>query len=216
MCPSIRCPSDGKGTPLSVNYFLNQGVAALLVDGPAEIGCGPFFRNRPLSTALITDGRTTTVASSERLRGSDPAETYRYPTGGYVPKSPFGKPERDLWVIPESRRDYPGIHQVNLWTKYCSENFQPGSLYQVTSGVFYFENDYLYYSHILPPNSPVYDCRLFDLYYDYGLKTARSHHRGGVQSLYCDGRVSFSSNSIDYQVWRAVGTIANGEIDRIE
>ena len=41
--------------------------------------------------------------------------------------------------------------------------------------------------------------------------TARSWHPGGVNALYADGHVSFHSDSIDWNIWQAISTIAGGE-----
>ncbi len=45
---------------------------------------------------------------------------------------------------------------------------------------------------------------------------ARSLHTGGVQTVFCDGHVSFISNSIDYLNWNYLGTAAGGEVVSIE
>ncbi len=42
--------------------------------------------------------------------------------------------------------------------------------------------------------------------------TSRSHHVGGVHSLFGDGTVRFISSSIDGFVWRGLGTVAGSEI----
>lgn len=41
--------------------------------------------------------------------------------------------------------------------------------------------------------------------------TSRSYHPGGVQSLLGDGSVRFTSETIDGLVWRALGTVGQGE-----
>jgi hypothetical protein len=41
---------------------------------------------------------------------------------------------------------------------------------------------------------------------------ARSYHPGGVNALVGDGSVRFVKSTIDGMVWRALGTIAGGEI----
>jgi prepilin-type processing-associated H-X9-DG protein len=46
----------------------------------------------------------------------------------------------------------------------------------------------------------------------YAAVTARSYHPGGVNSLFGDGSVRFIKDSINWATWRAVGTIASGEI----
>jgi prepilin-type N-terminal cleavage/methylation domain-containing protein len=55
-----------------------------------------------------------------------------------------------------------------------------------------------------------------DLLNDGGTKrqaiAARSHHPGGVQASRCDGSVSFYSDSIDEDVWRALTSAAGGEV----
>ncbi|MBN2025017.1 MAG: DUF1559 domain-containing protein [Pirellulales bacterium] len=42
--------------------------------------------------------------------------------------------------------------------------------------------------------------------------TARSYHAGGVQAALADGSVEFTSQEIEGRVWRALGTVAGGEI----
>jgi prepilin-type processing-associated H-X9-DG protein len=46
----------------------------------------------------------------------------------------------------------------------------------------------------------------------YAAVTSRSHHPGGVNSLFGDGSVRFIKNSINWQTWRGLGTIAGGEV----
>jgi prepilin-type N-terminal cleavage/methylation domain-containing protein/prepilin-type processing-associated H-X9-DG protein len=46
----------------------------------------------------------------------------------------------------------------------------------------------------------------------YSAVTARSFHPGGVNALFGDGGVRFVKNSIDWRTWRALGTIASGEV----
>jgi prepilin-type N-terminal cleavage/methylation domain-containing protein/prepilin-type processing-associated H-X9-DG protein len=46
----------------------------------------------------------------------------------------------------------------------------------------------------------------------YGAVTSRSYHPGGVNALFGDGSVKFLKNSINWQTWRALGTVAGGEV----
>jgi prepilin-type N-terminal cleavage/methylation domain-containing protein/prepilin-type processing-associated H-X9-DG protein len=46
----------------------------------------------------------------------------------------------------------------------------------------------------------------------YASVTSRSHHPGIVNALFADGSVHTIKNSINYQTWRALGTVAGGEV----
>ena len=67
-----------------------------------------------------------------------------------------------------------------------------------------------YYNHTLPPNAPFRDCVSSNLYQAH--LAARSYHSGGVNCALADGSIRFVSNNVDDNVWRAVGTKANGEV----
>jgi prepilin-type N-terminal cleavage/methylation domain-containing protein/prepilin-type processing-associated H-X9-DG protein len=46
----------------------------------------------------------------------------------------------------------------------------------------------------------------------YAAVTSRSHHPGGVNALFADGSVHWIKNSVNYQTWRALGTVGGGEV----
>jgi prepilin-type N-terminal cleavage/methylation domain-containing protein/prepilin-type processing-associated H-X9-DG protein len=46
----------------------------------------------------------------------------------------------------------------------------------------------------------------------YGAVTSRSYHPGGVNALFGDGSVKFVKNSLNGDVWRALGSISGGEV----
>ena len=48
--------------------------------------------------------------------------------------------------------------------------------------------------------------------YTYAALTADSYHPGGVNALLADGSVRFIKSSVNGQAWRALGTIAGGEV----
>jgi prepilin-type processing-associated H-X9-DG protein len=62
---------------------------------------------------------------------------------------------------------------------------------------------YTLYNHAIPPNNP--SCYHLD-YILEGASTAASQHDAGVNVLYVDGHVTFTSESIDRQVWRLIGS----------
>jgi prepilin-type N-terminal cleavage/methylation domain-containing protein/prepilin-type processing-associated H-X9-DG protein len=66
------------------------------------------------------------------------------------------------------------------------------------------------YNHYLTPNSSTPDC--LNSSNNYGLKTARSRHTGGVNLLLCDGSIHFVSNDISLSTWQALATRAAEDI----
>ena len=46
----------------------------------------------------------------------------------------------------------------------------------------------------------------------YSIVTARSYHPGGVQGLMGDGGVRFFKSTIQWNIWRALGTGNGGEV----
>ncbi len=46
----------------------------------------------------------------------------------------------------------------------------------------------------------------------YAAVTSRSYHPGVVNALFADGSVHSVKNSINYQTWRALGTVGGGEV----
>ncbi|MDG3005677.1 DUF1559 domain-containing protein [Paludisphaera mucosa] len=46
----------------------------------------------------------------------------------------------------------------------------------------------------------------------YSAVTARSYHPGGVEGLFGDGSVRFIRDAVNGETWRALGTIASGEV----
>jgi prepilin-type N-terminal cleavage/methylation domain-containing protein/prepilin-type processing-associated H-X9-DG protein len=46
----------------------------------------------------------------------------------------------------------------------------------------------------------------------YAAITSRSYHPGGVNALFGDGSVRFLKNSVDGNAWRALGSMAGGEV----
>jgi prepilin-type processing-associated H-X9-DG protein len=46
----------------------------------------------------------------------------------------------------------------------------------------------------------------------FGAITARSHHPSGVNALLADGSVRFVKSTVDGNIWRALGTVAGGEV----
>jgi len=82
------------------------------------------------------------------------------------------------------------------------------------------------YTHLNTPNSSIGDsdfdgrqclpfvgapCASPSSQWDEMYTAARSAHSGGVRVAFADGHVSFYAETIDQEIWWALGTFANGE-----
>jgi prepilin-type N-terminal cleavage/methylation domain-containing protein/prepilin-type processing-associated H-X9-DG protein len=67
-----------------------------------------------------------------------------------------------------------------------------------------------FYSHTQTPNSKYYDCA--NSGFTCAHIAARSNHPGGVNVGFGDGSVRFVKETVNPVTWRAVGTIAGGEV----
>jgi prepilin-type processing-associated H-X9-DG protein len=97
---------------------------------------------------------------------------------------------------------------------------------RVTSGHTHWSNGNSFYDGFttaLPPNTlapagtPALDSDLTTIDEDdggptYAAVTSRSYHPGGVNALLGDGSVRFVKTSVAWPAWRALGTVAGGEI----
>ncbi|MDR0870202.1 MAG: DUF1559 domain-containing protein, partial [Planctomycetaceae bacterium] len=86
------------------------------------------------------------------------------------------------------------------------------------------------FTTVLPPNSASCIIGAASAYPNAAMVSASSYHSGGVNASFCDGSVSFISETIDsgspssafvvqgespYGVWGAIGTAAGGESKRL-
>ena len=67
-----------------------------------------------------------------------------------------------------------------------------------------------YYSHTLTPNSRFSDCGSSNFVQSHS--AARSYHPGGVNMAQCDGSVRFVKDTVNADIWRAVGSRQGGEV----
>ena len=213
--PLFRCPSDNENDRYT-EYFTTTGQ---ILAGSNYMVCtgsgtgtsydivfptdGLFYVDSYRRFADIADGTSNTVAMSETLLGdhslsSTPPEDYRRVMGqgnNHVKRIAGG-------TVPGYQGIFnPSIPQllqnmVDNWTGVR------GSAWIVSKPFTSTLNGYS------APNPP---------YADWfgrgnGFFAARSLHPGGANAAYADGSVRFISDSIDIATWRAMTTIAGGEI----
>lgn len=89
------------------------------------------------------------------------------------------------------------------------------------TGMSWIHPGHLYtsYNHVVAPNqatlqdvTPTKSNSLFaDKNLIEGIVKASSYHPGGIHMLRLDGAVSFISDSVDIDIWRALGTRAGAD-----
>jgi prepilin-type N-terminal cleavage/methylation domain-containing protein/prepilin-type processing-associated H-X9-DG protein len=220
-CPSSTIPnSTNNGQVIVNNYRFSLGDSVVHHDGDmVNLSRGAFKRGSTATDAVgaptykgysfadIVDGTSTTVAMSEKI-AMTAAE--RISTGGWA----------------------RGIGQDNAQTPAMCVALAPGGINSDAAIEDSRWNDgrpaYSVFHTILAPNGPSCTDNTGNIH-DTGrvLSTATSLHPGGVNTLFCDGSVRFTSDSIDagnpshqwhvtgiespFGVWGALGSRIGGE-----
>ncbi len=182
----FTCPSDNnRYDPLSrtsSNYAANAGDHSISGDGS--------FIGLDLAPRDITDGLSQTAAVSEWVIGNGD-ETHATQLG-------------TCFTIANSVKSYNAFKQVctSLDKLFVNPN-PPGykGQFWIMGGLSGTQ-----YNHLLTPNLPSCLNRGFEAF------TSGSYHNSGVNSLLLDGSVRFVRESINQEVWSALGTRARGEL----
>lgn len=200
------CPSDAVTTApagwASTNYRINQGTGLLYGLTPSDSSDpnfgfpnpnGPFTPTLYMRIADITDGMSNTAAWSEHGVG-DFSNAIASKTDTFWPQTNPTTPDQAV-------NDCTAIDPNNL-TFQRNSNVGAPWLQGSHSTTIYF--------HVAPPQSR--SCM-----FPPGRisTTAQSYHSGGVQVARCDGSVSFITQNIVLNVWRALGSRNEGEVLQI-
>jgi prepilin-type N-terminal cleavage/methylation domain-containing protein/prepilin-type processing-associated H-X9-DG protein len=214
---SFICPSevDSSPTPASSffntpkgvsNYGLNMGDWFIFaVGGPLTRGV--FAPNLSRRIASFTDGTSNTVLASEvKIRSPE----YNCIPGLSIINNPLSVPDptaNPFVVAPEYGGTCGAVGQSH--TAWVDGNAQETGM-----------------TTAWPPNKQILglhgegdlDLQGTPLFMGGALGptfaaiTSRSYHPGGVNALLADGSVRFIKSSIAGSTWRALGTIAGGEV----
>lgn len=207
--PHLLCPSEPNDRerpdgPTFIHYPLNYaGNAGLwhIFQPPIGRGNGVFQVNRSTRVAEIADGLSNTVGIAE-VKAFTP-----YLRDG-------GNPAITAAVVPASPGDLATF----------------GGEFKADSGHTEWVDARVHqtgFTTTFPPNTKchyVLDNKAYDIDFNsmregrsstvptYAVVTSRSHHVGLVQVLMMDSSVRSISNSVDQANWRALGSIAGGEV----
>jgi prepilin-type N-terminal cleavage/methylation domain-containing protein/prepilin-type processing-associated H-X9-DG protein len=218
----LICPTDSPEVLITVsngnyathNYPMNTGSGYSVVQFPVapltDRPNGVLFENSAISPAAITDGMSSTIAVSETIR-SVPAATYA--------SNPLGV----FLITGNNSTTGPPITSDADYVNMCLSLPSTTTQFQDTRGVrwHYGAPGHSLYNHRRPPNDRQPDCRgglphsnRTDPIWNWLSQniTTRSAHPGGVNSLACDGHVTFIKNSVNVGVWQSLGSRNGGEV----
>jgi len=196
----------------------NNNLNAISPAGFSSRGNGAFTIGNPLRHADFVDGMSNTVFFSERTKGSGRNLTAELPSKADMTNMlsrPQGLVDADV-MFATCQAQAPNLNggfnfnSMGRWLAGSDfSNGWPFGFYSATM-----------YNHVAPPNWRSIDCgtrsAIADAPGEHAIVSARSHHRGGVNASLGDGSTRFVSESIDLQIWRAVGTRAGSEVFQLD
>lgn len=203
ICPSEINDRERPDGPTFIHYPLSYAANTgewHIMQPPLGKGSGVFVVNQAMRLASLTDGTSNTLGMSEvkaftpYLRdGGNPA------TAAWVPSQPgdialFGGEFKSdsghtEWVDART-------HQTGFTT-----TFSPNQIIPYQSNGITYDIDFNSMREGRSTTLPT-----------YAVVTSRSYHSGGVNSLLMDGSVRFVAQTIERNVWRALGTRDSGEV----
>ncbi|MDY0169034.1 MAG: DUF1559 domain-containing protein [Thermoguttaceae bacterium] len=186
---AVRCPSDRQIRPLSnrapANYVVSVGNRDRILPNQ-----GPFDAAFHVSSFTrisdIRDGTSNTMLISECMLDSPWIKRYNGDTSGYNNCLAGTEP-------PLTQNETGSGGRGHSW--FDGRNSQAWT-----------------FTTRLPPNDRLTSNHECELWTHQGIYAARSRHPGGVNVVLADGSVRAVGESIDILTWRALATIAKGEV----
>jgi prepilin-type processing-associated H-X9-DG protein len=146
----------------------------------------------------VTDGTSNTAAFAESWRGHEQGST--------LPNIA----DPTIILVYSANLDNLAPPLCTVAARYTTYRYRGEEYYRAFGPT-------AFYTHTLPPNSPLYDCgtaadtTALNNFSRTHL-AARSYHPGGANAAMADGSVHFFKNSVSLLTWNALGTRAGGEV----
>lgn len=167
------------------------------------------WQMRNLSFRDFKDGTSSTAMVTERIINN--AEPISGPFGSSLP---VGLRKSALSYCAGSGSTN---RRLGDWVTYCDSVSVPDPLYSLPHGRSWISGWTLaanLYMHVMPINSR--NCHIYGGEDDgTNIVTASSYHWGGLNMAYADGHVSFVSETIDREVWWAIGSRNGSEVMQV-
>jgi prepilin-type processing-associated H-X9-DG protein len=188
------------------NFFVNSPLAGPFnqIQPAGGVSGTPYPTATPIKILQVSDGLSNTAMWAEvkvgfNPQGLDPGINYAGP-----PTVPWHVRYPTTWVQPQDDlAPNAGCAASQNARYYAFTEF-----YRSRPGFTWA------YTHTMQPNSTVGDCgnSVGGSSGNASHVASRSWHTGGVNVGFCDGSVRFVSSTINFTVWQALGTRANGEV----
>ncbi len=211
LCPSevndtVRLDSSGNPKVYPLNYGFNFGTWLVYDPASGRGGDGAFFVNSKTQPASFRDGLSNTLCAAE-VKAFTPYFRNTLDPGPTVPAS------------PSVLAGFAGGAQFKLGPQ-TNDNtghteWPDGRVHHSGFTTVFTPNTFVAYAHT--------DGRTYDIDYNsqqegrsatqptYAAVTARSYHEGIVHVLRMDGSGQATSDTVQLEVWRALGTRRGGE-----
>jgi len=214
LCPSDDQPGNNGGFPNAgvSNYTNNLGADRYITNWrPNGISYTPSVwdgaLNEPGGITIngISDGTTKTAAFSEWIKGHG---TDLSGMGIAVYKGALNEVYEGMGDPPSNGAVFGKMKTLDAMVQSCRVKATAGGPAWHWKGEMWVngQGGRNGYSHTSPPNDPSCWYGNSDRSVGEHSITASSQHAGGVHVAMCDGSVSFISDSIDIDLWRALGT----------
>ena len=189
------CPSED-----SIFGSYQTNYAACTGNGRSVGRTNGIFGTPSAGTQSVRDGMSATVAMSEFLTGLPLSQGLQTPRDDKL---------RSFYNV----QPHPGPDDDTQFRAHCMGRDGVVNAGQVAKGDYWFLGGPYssLYDHTLPINQP--SCVNFvGTTSTIVAITATSRHPGGANCLFADGHVRFIRDTIDADAWRAMGSMAGGEI----
>jgi prepilin-type N-terminal cleavage/methylation domain-containing protein/prepilin-type processing-associated H-X9-DG protein len=183
------CPSDYKLTNPGANYYYGNRGYGFNPNGHYNNGFIVDPESPNIDFQDCIDGTATTAALCESL-----PEVYPI----------VAEPKRSIFIVKDSTTKASEFNQFLLNCRRTND------LSELFKGNSWIQGDFIYtnYDHSLGVNQ--HSCTNGTLI-QQGVWSASSEHKSGANCAFADGHVSFLKETMNLELWRAIGTRNGGE-----
>jgi prepilin-type N-terminal cleavage/methylation domain-containing protein len=175
-------------------------------------GNGAFtIGKKGLGAKAFSDGLSTTAFFAERTKGTASPATTAIPTRADMITMPT-RPQKMVPILGWFNECQQYAPKADTFNFTYAGRWPPGEDW--SNGWPFAGYDSSQYNHVAPPNWSGYDCgnlsAISDTPGEHMIVAPRSEHTGVVVVAFGDGHTSLVNDSVNLDVWRAIGS-RNGE-----